>query len=55
MFLVFAIFYLKKLRKRLKSSIFAKTIKTQIRKNPNYIFTGDYNIDEPAGTTSLPD
>ena len=29
-----------------------KTIKTQIRKNPNYIFTGDYNIDEPAGTTS---
>ena len=29
-----------------------KTIKTQIRKNPNYIFTGDYNIDEPAGVTS---
>ena len=29
-----------------------KTIKTQIRKNPNYIFTGDYNIDEPAGSTS---
>ena len=29
-----------------------KTIKTAIRKNPNYIFTGDYNIDEPAGTQS---
>jgi len=29
-----------------------KTIKSNIRKNPNYIFTGDYNIDEPAGVTS---
>ena len=29
-----------------------KTIKSKIRKNPNYIFTGDYNIDEPAGVTS---
>ena len=29
-----------------------KTIKTAIRKNPNYIFTGDYNIDEPAGVAS---
>ena len=29
-----------------------KTIKTQIRRNPKYIFTGDYNIDEPAGVTS---
>ena len=29
-----------------------KTIKSQIRKNPNYIFTGDYNIDEVAGVTS---
>ena len=29
-----------------------KTIKSQIRKNPNYVFTGDYNIDEVAGVTS---
>jgi hypothetical protein len=29
-----------------------KTIKEGVRKNPNYIFTGDYNIDEPAGVTS---
>ena len=29
-----------------------KTIKQKIRKNPNYIFSGDYNIDEVAGVTS---
>ena len=29
-----------------------KTTKGKITKNPNYIFTGDYNIDEPAGVTS---
>ena len=29
-----------------------KTTKAKITKNPNYIFTGDYNIDEPAGVTS---
>ena len=29
-----------------------KFIKQQIKKNPNYIFTGDYNIDEVAGITS---
>jgi hypothetical protein len=29
-----------------------KTTKAQITKTPNYIFTGDYNIDEPAGVTS---
>ncbi len=29
-----------------------KTIKEGVRKSPNYIFTGDYNIDEPAGVSS---
>ena len=29
-----------------------KSIKREITKNPRYIFTGDYNIDEPAGVTS---
>ena len=29
-----------------------KTTKAQITKTPTYIFTGDYNIDEPAGVTS---
>jgi hypothetical protein len=29
-----------------------KTIKSDIRKTPGYIFSGDYNIDEVGGTTS---
>jgi len=29
-----------------------KTIKSEIRKNPGYIFSGDYNIDEVGGATS---
>ena len=29
-----------------------KTTKAKITKNPDYIFTGDYNIDEPAGVKS---
>lgn len=29
-----------------------KTIKSDIRKTPNYIFSGDYNIDEVGGATS---